>query len=73
MRLSIGLPAEVDRDEDIRHSIALYCSKIVVRRRTLIAHVASPHDLCVLVDSLQSDRLLGLLRWINYSTMEDHP
>lgn len=63
--LTMGLPEGGSRDSDILASVALYCRDIEVRRRTLIASVASAHDLCMLVDSLQSDRLLGLMRWVN--------
>lgn len=73
MRLSIGLPVHDTSDRLIRDAIALYCSEITVTKRTLLAHVASPHDLAMLIDSLQSERLLGAIRWINHNAEETHP
>lgn len=67
------MPSSRRHDEDIRHAIAPHCEDIVVRQRTLIAHVDSPHDFAMLIDSLQCDRLLGMCRWININKREEHP
>ena len=66
MRLSIGLPVDEMHDMSIVNAIVLYSSDIVVRRRTLIAHVADAHDMSMIVDALQSERLLQLCRWLNF-------
>lgn len=72
-KITVGLPESPDRDREIVCASALYCSCIVIRSRTMIAHVASAHDLSMLIDSLQSERLLERMRWVNYSTVEEHP
>jgi alpha-L-fucosidase len=60
-------------DMSIVSAIVFYSSDIVVRRRTLIAHVADAHDMSMIVDALQSERLLQLCRWININRDETHP
>ncbi len=72
-KLTIGLPTSPTLDVEIRNAIAFYCSCVEIRSRTLLAHVASAHDLSMLIDSLQSERLLERMRWVNYSTLEEHP
>ncbi len=71
MRLTMGLPSARWHDGAIRDAIALYAHDIKVRQRTLIARVDSSHDFCMLVDALESERLLGLMRWININRSED--
>ena len=73
MRLAIGLPASSGLDSEFRCAIALYTSDIEIRKRTLVAHVADAHDLSMVVDALQSERLLESVRWINANTEETHP
>ena len=73
MRLSIGLPLDEMHDQSIVSAIVLYAQDIVVRRRTLIAHVSDAHDMSMIVDALQSERLLQLCRWINFNREETHP
>lgn len=73
MRLSVGLPVEERHDMSIVGAIVLYSSDIVILRRTLIAHVADAHDMLMIVDALQSERLLQLCRWINFNREETHP
>lgn len=73
MRLTVGLPTNSGLDAEFRCAIALYTSDIEIRQRTLVAHVADAHDLSMVVDSLQSERLLERVRWINCNTQETHP
>lgn len=73
MRLTMGLPDDDSRDQDFREAIVFHAHDIEIRQRTLIAHVADAHDLSMVVDRLQSERLLQLCRWVNCNTTEDHP
>lgn len=73
MRLSVGLPLDERHDMSIVDAIVLYAQHIEIRRRTMIAHVADAHDMSMIVDALQSERLLQLCRWININRDETHP
>lgn len=73
MRLTLGLPRAANRDREFLDAIALYVFDPQIRNRTLIARVANSHDLSMVVDALQSDRLLQLCRWVNCNWEETHP
>lgn len=71
IRLTAGLEASGASELAVVDSIALYCSRVGVTRRTLLAELRSTHDLIMALDALHCERLIDTLRWVNFSISQD--
>lgn len=66
-QLSLGLPESRDRDQEIVDTVMDFASLCVIRRRTLISRFSTLEGLCAVLDCMETDGTLALVRWANFA------